>query len=528
MNNTFFHPTPKHIKARQDTNRYVLEYGAKSTAKTKNRIEWSIAQCVKFMGAVIIIFRGTIGEIKDSIIPEFVSIQNKFPEFWQKTISNFNRTDRVFEFFNGSRILTNQCNRKADPNLSQLTTSNPATAMIPDDCANYLQEDTFNALDFNLGKIQAYDEVRLHKFLNTQNLIKRNLLPEYRHLSDQRKLFNSNREALSQFNNSIQKEVLEQFSMPNQIIFSLNPSNLSYWRTHLYAKAKRKEPNYSFYQYSWRDNIEYLSKSQIEHFEQQEKQGGNWAKIFALGEPVLQSDPLDLFSPSDIDRFYEIGKNVKKSQFYGPDGKLKDNFVILGGLDPAELGPDVSAICAPAYENKSTGDVFVFGFDHSVTGKTDSDYFRDTIPDLLKTLGIKHENFGVDRQGTKVSHFLTKDGCNVTEFRQAKCGTIPLNKGYEFYDLRAEIYWNLVQLGKQDKLHFCFPYHKELNEELLMLRRVHTETGEIKLIKKDQIRKIHGTSTDYPDALAYACAVNKIDGGTGISKITRIKSKRRY
>ncbi len=506
-----FKTIPKHDAVRSRSERIILEHGASSVAKTRNRLAWALEMGTVYTYGAIKIYRETSKMIEESIWKILIDLLNKNPEWERANVERIDRTLKKIILRNGFEILTGEINKKSDPTNEKIKTSVMVGSIILDDMAKYLDQSVFDALNKNIGKISAFNEVDLHLFLVRKKLLK-SRMPEYRNITFQKILYTENRTALERLPDNIQNEILEGFAMPAQMICTNNPTGLGYWYTNIYRKAKRGDPGYYEMHYSCEDNKKYLSDSQKEYFKNLELEGGQVWRVYGLGLPVLVADPLDLYSSEMQTACYDRGEKYRnsESQFYDADGKPKKNINVLGSLDPSEGGEDAAAICAPIFEDTTNGNIYVFGFEHTKKGAVDSDYFREVIPDLLKDLKIKPENFGVDKQGTRVSHFLIKDGLAITEFKQAKCGTIPLNKGYEFFDLRAEIFWHLRQLMLQGKLFFCFPPHREFDEQMLMIRRVRTEDGIIKLIKKDQIRKIFRTSTDYPDSLAYACAVNKI------------------
>lgn len=505
-----FRTTKKHDIVRSRSEKYILEHGAANCAKTLNRCAWALEICSQYAFAIVYIFRSTSNQIADSIFPVFLTILQKNPVWSDANVSKIDRTRKKILLNNGSEIRTGEINKKSDPQLDKIKTSLNLTTAILDDCASYLDQDVFQAISKNIGKVSSYNEIELHSMLSRQKLLKSRLLEYKGNIEFQKILFTENRAALEPLPDGLQRKILEAYAMPCQIIMTNNPTSTGFWYSTIYQKCKRGEPNYFEQNYQWDDNKEYLSDAQIDYFLELEKEGGQYWEIFGRGLPILTSDPLDLYSPDMIAKCYDLGKDIKKNQFFDENGDVNSNYVCKGGLDPAELGPDTAAICAPIFEDKKTGIHYVFGFGHSKEGAVDSDWFRDVIPSLLKFEKIKPQNFAVDYQGTKVAYYLMKDGCAIQPFKQAKCGAIELNKGWECHDLRAEVFWYLRQLMLQEKLYFCFPRHRELDEQLLMLRRQFMETGMIKLVRKEVLRKLFGTSSDFPDSLAMGCAANKI------------------
>lgn len=76
-------------------------------------------------------------------------------------------------------------------------------------------------------------------------------------------------------------------------------------------------------------------------------------------------------------------------------------------------------------------------------------------------------------------------------------------KSEQFRNVRAEIYWNLMQKVLDKSV--CYPEDEELRRQLINVTfEVTDSSGEIKITEKDKIKKIIGRSPDRADCFAYA------------------------
>jgi hypothetical protein len=105
----------------------------------------------------------------------------------------------------------------------------------------------------------------------------------------------------------------------------------------------------------------------------------------------------------------------------------------------------------------------------------------------------------------------------VDRLQEEKYGVTPIQTGsktalrdatgfLQFFDYRSWLWWNFREVLTGEGSEFALPPDDELARDLLAARRAQTAGEKIRIIGKDEMRKILGRSPDVGEAVLYTAA----------------------
>lgn len=161
---------------------------------------------------------------------------------------------------------------------------------------------------------------------------------------------------------------------------------------------------------------------------------------------------------------------------------------------PGRLTPDGASVARLVYDRFSPGDVVV-GVDVIGVGSSPVDILRDRGFEVVPIAGSARaviEEYGEERIYTDETSGL-------------KC-----------VNLRAAVYWNLRRLLEQDLI--TLPPDPKLKQSMAAQRWTPTSGG-IKLMAKEQVKELTGSSPDESDAVAYGYWLSAASGPASMSDL---------
>jgi hypothetical protein len=178
------------------------------------------------------------------------------------------------------------------------------------------------------------------------------------------------------------------------------------------------------------------------------------------------------------------------------DNQVEEGDIGQSGLDVARFGKDLSAYCyrkGGVIKRLST----IQGADTMAVAGWCSKFYDDDSPEYLSV--------DVVGLGAGVYDRLRELGYEV---RPINVGESPsgVEQKEKFYNLRAEIFWNLREMMKpvDGKSRVSFPNDPDLIRQLSELRYKYSSEKKIRMEDKDDMKKRIGKSPDKADAVALA------------------------